>query len=108
MSDQAPSVLGVARPDRVVVVGAGIVGAATALYLAREGVNVTLVDRGHAQFGASARSAGYISMITRTPGPALDRLVHRRDPQLVRPVRLHYRRVSRPHAAAPTMRDPAG
>jgi D-hydroxyproline dehydrogenase subunit beta len=71
MSEQALSP-SEARPDSAVVVGAGIVGAATSYFLAREGVHVTLVDRGHPQYGASARSAGYVSMITRTPGAALE------------------------------------
>lgn len=62
----------VARPASTIVVGAGIVGAATALYLAREGVRVTLVDRSQPSRGASGRSAGYISMITRASGPQLE------------------------------------
>ena len=60
------------RPESALIVGAGIIGATTALYLAREGVAVTLVDRHHAGWGASGRNAGYISMITRFAGPQLD------------------------------------
>jgi glycine/D-amino acid oxidase-like deaminating enzyme len=63
---------GVARPASTIVVGAGIIGAATALFLAREGVKVTLVERHHAGWGASGRNAGYISMITRSGGPQLE------------------------------------
>ncbi|MGW5715269.1 NAD(P)/FAD-dependent oxidoreductase [Amycolatopsis sp. NPDC003865] len=59
-------------PASTIVVGAGIVGAATALYLAREGVSVTLVERHHAGWGASGRNAGYVSMITRSGGPQLE------------------------------------
>ena len=60
------------QPESALIVGAGIIGAATALYLAREGVAVTLVDRHHAGWGASGRNAGYVSMITRSGGPQLD------------------------------------
>jgi glycine/D-amino acid oxidase-like deaminating enzyme len=60
------------QPESTLIVGAGIIGASTALYLAREGVAVTLVDRHHAGWGASGRNAGYISMITRSSGPQLD------------------------------------
>src|SRR5687768_7147425 len=49
------------QPESALIVGAGIIGATTALYLAREGVAVTLVDRHHAGWGASGRNAGYIS-----------------------------------------------
>jgi glycine/D-amino acid oxidase-like deaminating enzyme len=61
-----------AQPSSAVIVGAGILGAATALYLAREGVAVKVVERHHAGWGASGRNAGYISMITRSGGPQLD------------------------------------
>jgi glycine/D-amino acid oxidase-like deaminating enzyme len=59
-------------PSSVLIVGAGIIGAATALYLAREGVKVTLVEREQPGAGASGRNAGYISMITRSGGPQLE------------------------------------
>lgn len=60
------------RLDSVIIVGAGIVGASTALYLAREGVSVTLVDRDAVGSGASGRNAGYISMLSRAPGAELE------------------------------------
>jgi glycine/D-amino acid oxidase-like deaminating enzyme len=63
---------GGSRPTSVIIVGAGIIGAATALYLAREGVAVTLVERHRPGWGASGRNAGYISMITRSGGPQLE------------------------------------
>lgn len=59
-------------PAHVVIVGAGVIGATTALYLARSGVQVTLVDREAPAWGASGRNAGYLSMVTRAPGPQLD------------------------------------
>jgi glycine/D-amino acid oxidase-like deaminating enzyme len=72
------------RPTSTLIVGAGIVGAATALYLARAGVSVSLVDREPPGLGASGRSAGYISMITRSGGPQLElaRLSRSLYPQL--------------------------
>src|SRR4051794_10408460 len=72
------------RPSSALIVGAGIVGAATALYLARAGVHVSLVDREHPGWGASGRNAGYISMITRSGGPQLElaRLSRSLYPQL--------------------------
>ncbi|MEU6228960.1 FAD-binding oxidoreductase [Streptomyces sp. NPDC047042] len=63
---------GAKQPTSTIIVGAGIIGAATALFLAREGVQVTLVDRDQAGRGASSRNAGYISMITRSGGPQLE------------------------------------
>ena len=58
-------------PNHVLIVGSGIIGASTALFLAREGARVTLVDKHTSGWGASGRSAGYISMITRSAGPQL-------------------------------------
>jgi len=59
-------------PDSVIIVGAGIVGATTALFLTQAGVNVTLVERQRPGWGASGRNAGYISMITRSAGAQLE------------------------------------
>lgn len=61
-----------AKPASAIIVGAGILGAATALFLAREGVAVKVVERERAGWGASGRNAGYISMITRSGGPQLE------------------------------------
>jgi D-amino-acid dehydrogenase len=49
----------VSTPD-VAVVGAGVVGAASALYLARAGAHVTLLDRGEPGHGASYGNAGLV------------------------------------------------
>ena len=59
-------------PESVIIVGAGIVGATTAYFLTQAGVKVTLVEREHPGWGASGRSAGYISMITRSAGAQLE------------------------------------
>ncbi|WP_270888335.1 NAD(P)/FAD-dependent oxidoreductase [Pedococcus sp. 5OH_020] len=72
MSVNASSAQSVTRPESVIIVGAGIIGASTALYLAREGVSVTLVDQHSIGWGASGRNAGYISMLSRAPGAELE------------------------------------
>lgn len=48
-----------ARPD-VIIVGAGIVGAACAYYLTRSGMRVTVLDAGFAGGGATAAGMGHI------------------------------------------------
>ena len=47
----------------VVVVGAGVVGCSVAWYLAREGVNVTLLEREVIGSGASAHATGSLSLL---------------------------------------------
>ncbi len=56
----------------VIVVGAGVVGTAIALFLAREGVDVGLVDRGDAASGTSGATMGNLSLHNRMPGPTWD------------------------------------
>jgi len=46
----------------VVVVGAGLFGAATALHLARAGARVTLVESGDAARGTTAAGAGFVGL----------------------------------------------
>jgi glycine oxidase len=60
----------------VVVVGGGIIGLAVAYYLAREQVQVTLVERGAVGREASWAAAGYLSYQggSSEPGPRLDLL----------------------------------
>ncbi len=55
---------------RVVVVGAGVIGAATALELSRRGVGVTLLDRGEVASGCSYGNAGWLTPCFATPLPA--------------------------------------
>ncbi len=55
---------------RVVIVGAGIIGAASALDLARRGVDVTLLDRGIVGGGCSYGNAGWLTPCLATPLPA--------------------------------------
>ncbi|MFD5752055.1 NAD(P)/FAD-dependent oxidoreductase [Streptomyces sp. NPDC127033] len=59
------------RPLRIVVVGAGIVGAATARALARAGCDVTVVDRGATAGGTSAGGEGNLLVSDKEPGPEL-------------------------------------
>ncbi len=47
----------------VVVVGAGVVGCSVAYYLAREGLNVTLLEREAIGSGASAHATGSLSLL---------------------------------------------
>ena len=58
-------------PD-VVVVGAGVVGAACALALVRRGQRVTVVDRGPIAGGATGAGEGTFLVSDKLPGPELD------------------------------------
>src|SRR5688572_18779568 len=61
------------RPDHVIVVGAGMVGLSTAWILQREGVRVTVVDRGGIAAGSSWGNAGWLapSLTLPLPDPAI-------------------------------------
>ena len=52
----------------LVVVGAGIVGAACAYYAARAGLSVTVLDRGTAGAGTTSRGEGNILISDKGPG----------------------------------------
>ncbi|MGW7074073.1 NAD(P)/FAD-dependent oxidoreductase [Streptomyces sp. NPDC054866] len=56
----------------VVVVGAGMVGAACALYAARAGLSVVLVDRGPVAGGTTGAGEGNILVSDKEPGPELE------------------------------------
>jgi D-hydroxyproline dehydrogenase subunit beta len=56
----------------VVVVGAGVVGAACAYYAARAGLRVAVVDRGPVAGGTSGRGEGNLLVSDKSPGPELD------------------------------------
>jgi len=63
------------RPTRapdVVVVGAGIVGAACAFAAARAGLSVVVVDRGAIAGGTSGAGEGNLLVSDKLPGPELD------------------------------------
>jgi len=57
---------------KVVVVGGGIVGAASAYFLARAGVDVTLLEAETLAHGASGRNPGFVWLQGRNPGFALE------------------------------------
>jgi D-hydroxyproline dehydrogenase subunit beta len=61
----------VAHRLKVVIVGAGIVGAATARVLARSGCDVTVVDRGASAGGTSSGGEGNLLVSDKGPGPEL-------------------------------------
>ena len=65
-------------PD-VLVIGGGIVGAATAYHLARRGASVILLEAERLAFGATGRNLGYIWLHTRRRGPELDLVMPTRD-----------------------------
>ncbi|MFJ8042185.1 NAD(P)/FAD-dependent oxidoreductase [Kitasatospora sp. NPDC096147] len=58
-------------PD-VLVVGAGVVGAACAYYAARAGLSVTVVDRGPVAGGTTGAGEGNLLVSDKEPGPELD------------------------------------
>ncbi|MET9831214.1 FAD-dependent oxidoreductase [Streptomyces sp. NPDC006385] len=63
--------------DSAVIVGAGVIGLATAYRLARDGLSVTVVDAAHAGAArASVNNAGWIVPIMSAPVPAPGMLGH--------------------------------
>ncbi|MGW4023396.1 NAD(P)/FAD-dependent oxidoreductase [Streptomyces sp. NPDC005009] len=56
----------------VVVVGAGMTGAACALYAARAGLAVTVVDRGPVAGGTTGAGEGNLLVSDKAPGPELE------------------------------------
>lgn len=65
-------------PD-VVVVGAGIIGAACAFYLARAGATVTVLDAGPIAGGTSSAGEGNVLISDKPPGPELDLALRSRE-----------------------------
>lgn len=58
-------------PD-VIVVGAGVVGAACAYYAARAGLRVTVLDRGPVAGGTTGSGEGNLLVSDKEPGPELE------------------------------------
>lgn len=76
-----------------VVIGAGVIGLATAYRLARAGAAVTVVDASDGETGASVHNAGWVTPILSAPvpapgmvGKALRWMLRRDSPLRVRPV----------------------
>lgn len=63
----------------VLIVGGGIVGAASAYHLAKRGVDVTLLEADRLASGATGRNLGYIWVHTRRVGPELDLVMPTRN-----------------------------
>lgn len=63
------------KPQHIVVIGAGIVGAASAIWLRRAGHEVTLLERGIPGMGASYGNGGILASCSIVPvtGPGLTR-----------------------------------
>lgn len=64
------------RPTEVVVVGAGVVGAAVAYFCARAGLSVTVLDRGAPGSGTSSAGEGNLLVSDKEKGPELDLALH--------------------------------
>jgi glycine/D-amino acid oxidase-like deaminating enzyme len=62
----------------VLVVGAGIVGAACGYYLARAGARVTVLDAGPIAGGTSSAGEGNLLVSDKPPGPELELMLHSR------------------------------
>ena len=62
------------KTAEVVVIGAGVVGCSVAYYLAREGVDVVLLEREAIGSGASAHATGSLSLLGAefNPGPSFE------------------------------------
>ncbi|WKX73784.1 FAD-binding oxidoreductase [Streptomyces sp. XD-27] len=56
----------------VIVVGAGVVGAASAYYAARSGLRVTVLDRGPVAGGTTGAGEGNLLVSDKEPGPELE------------------------------------
>lgn len=72
--------MSVARESpHVIVIGAGIVGAATAYYLSRAGARVTVLEAETPSAGATGASDGAVSVASKRPGPMMKLAREARD-----------------------------
>ena len=62
----------ISRTADVVVIGAGVVGAACAYFAARAGLRVVVVDRGPVAGGTTSAGEGNILVSDKVPGPELE------------------------------------
>ncbi|MGW2599074.1 NAD(P)/FAD-dependent oxidoreductase [Streptomyces klenkii] len=63
---------GVSDARDLIVVGAGVVGAACAYYAARSGLSVTVLDRGPVAGGTTGAGEGNLLVSDKEPGPELE------------------------------------
>ncbi len=66
------------NPDAIII-GAGIVGATTALSLTNAGMKVLVIDRGNVATGTTSAGEGNILVSDKSPGPELDLALRSRD-----------------------------
>ena len=64
------------KEAEIVVIGGGVVGSATAYFLAQAGKKVVLVDKGYKAGEASAANAAFVWSITRKPGIDIRLAIH--------------------------------
>jgi D-hydroxyproline dehydrogenase subunit beta len=69
-------VLTSSQPADVVVVGAGVVGAACAYFAAQAGLRVVVLDRGAVAGGTTGAGEGNLLVSDKSPGPELDLTLH--------------------------------
>ncbi|MFF8916351.1 NAD(P)/FAD-dependent oxidoreductase [Streptomyces sp. NPDC015032] len=67
------------QPLDVVIVGAGVVGAACAYYASRSGLSVAVVDRGPVAGGTTGAGEGNLLVSDKLPGPELELALHSAD-----------------------------
>ncbi|MEU9619226.1 MULTISPECIES: FAD-binding oxidoreductase [unclassified Streptomyces] len=67
------------QPLDVVIVGAGVVGAACAYYASRSGLSVAVVDRGPVAGGTTGAGEGNLLVSDKVPGPELELALHSAD-----------------------------
>mgnify|MGYP002619531419 FL=1 len=58
-------------PKSVIIIGCGIVGAATAFFLAGRGVDVTIIEREGPAAAATGAADGAVSVASKKPGPMM-------------------------------------
>lgn len=73
------AVAGGSPTSDVVVIGAGMIGAACAFYAARAGFSVTVVDRGPVAGGTSGAGEGNLLVSDKEPGPELELAMRSRE-----------------------------
>ncbi|MBD0415321.1 NAD(P)/FAD-dependent oxidoreductase [Oryzicola mucosus] len=65
--DPVPAAGGIPQSADVVIIGGGIIGVSTALFLARRGVSVVLCEKGHVAGEQSSRNWGWCRRMGRDP-----------------------------------------